>query len=90
MREAGLDLRCPDRRIKARRAVQAGVIGVGAAALLLAITTDWRGVYVAQAMSRLINQAPLGANYAPVLQRQRPAGDPCVPCARVEVCETND
>ena len=27
-----------------RRAVQAGVIGVGAAALLLALTTDWRGV----------------------------------------------
>jgi MFS family permease len=36
-----------------RRAVQPGVIGVGAAALLLALTTDWRGVYVAQALQGL-------------------------------------
>jgi len=36
-----------------RRAVQAGVAGVGAAALLLALTTDSRGVYVAQALQGL-------------------------------------
>jgi MFS family permease len=36
-----------------RRAVQAGVMGVGAAALLLALTTDLRGVYVAQALQGL-------------------------------------
>jgi len=33
--------------------VQAGVMGVGAAALLLALTTDWRGVYVAEALQGL-------------------------------------
>jgi MFS family permease len=36
-----------------RRAVQAGVVGVGAAALLLALTADWRAVYLAHALQGL-------------------------------------